>query len=105
MEAFVAASRALTSRADFNLPFKATRGVHHLVGVQDVNLLRVLFFFSPLGAHQSRFVCSKPCYAHFLLELLQIHLFADIYTSNPLEPPPPRGSFATAATYANERDF
>ena len=76
--AIVAAIGALTSRAAFNLPLNS-RGLRHLIGVQDVKCLLVLFL-SPLVADQSRFVCAKPCYAHFLIELLQIRLVAGIYT-------------------------
>ena len=103
--AVVAASRALASRADLNLPSKPTllAALHRCRRRQF--FARSLFW--QLVARQSCSYCAKPCYALFLIERPQIRLFADIriYTSNPLEPPPSRGPFATVATDANGSDF
>ena len=102
--AVVAASRALASLADLNLPSKPT-----LLAALHRCRRRRLFecsLFSPLVAREPCFYCAKPRYAHFLIERPQIHRFADIYTpAIPIEPPPSRGSFATVATDANGRGF
>ena len=74
----MAAIRALASCAALNLPSKPTL----LAALRRCR--RCQFFAcslsSPFVAHQSCFYCAKPCYAHFLIERPQIHLFADIYT-------------------------